>query len=62
MEWIWNIFCEDISKIKDLKGMTFNQEIVKGFLQAFGWLLYDDNLYKTIPSNLTLRPEVSGIH
>ena len=34
MKRIWNTFCEDISKNKGVKEMTFEKEIVKGFLQA----------------------------
>ena len=44
MKRIWNTFCEDISKNKGVKEMTFEKEIVKGFLQALGWSRYDDNL------------------
>ena len=44
MKRIWNTFCEDISKNKDVKEMTFEKEIVRGFLQALGWSRYDDNL------------------
>jgi hypothetical protein len=44
MKRIWNTFCEDISKNKDVKEMTFEKEIVKGFLQALGWSRYDRNL------------------
>ena len=44
MKRIWNTFCEDISKNKGVKEMTFEKEIVKSFLQALGWSRYDDNL------------------
>ena len=44
MKQIWNTFCEDISKNKGVKEMTFEKEIVKGFLQALGWSRYDRNL------------------
>jgi len=44
MKRIWNTFCEDISKNKGVKEMTFEKEIVKGFLQALGWSRYDGNL------------------
>ena len=44
MKRIWNTFCEDISKNKGVKEMTFEKEIVRGFLQALGWSRYDDNL------------------
>ena len=44
MKRIWNTFCEDISKNKGVKEMTFEKEIVKGFLQALGWSRYDRNL------------------
>ena len=44
MKRIWNTFCEDISNNKDVKEMTFEKEIVRGFLQALGWSRYDDNL------------------
>ena len=44
MKQIWNTFCEDISKNKGVKEMTFEKEIVKGFLQALGWSRYDGNL------------------
>ncbi len=44
MKQIWNTFCEDISKSKGVKEMTFEKEIVKGFLQALGWSRYDRNL------------------
>jgi hypothetical protein len=44
MKRIWNTFCEDISKNKGIKEMTFEKEIVKGFLQALGWSRYDRNL------------------
>ena len=44
MTRIWNTFCEDISKNKGVKEMTFEKEIVKGFLQALGWSRYDGNL------------------
>ena len=44
MERIWNTFCEDISRNKGVKEMTFEKEIVKSFLQALGWSRYDDNL------------------
>ena len=44
MKRIWNTFCEDISKNKGVKEMTFEKEIVKGFLQALGWSRYGDNL------------------
>ena len=35
MKQIWNTFCEDISRNRGVKEMTFEKEIVKGFLQAF---------------------------
>lgn len=44
MKRIWNTFCEEISKNKGVKEMTFEKEIVKGFLQALGWSRYDGNL------------------
>lgn len=44
MKQIWNTFCEDISKNKGVKEITFEKEIVKGFLQALGWSRYDRNL------------------
>ena len=44
MKRIWNTFCEDISKNKGVKEMTFEKEIVKSFLQALGWSRYDGNL------------------
>ena len=44
MKRIWNTFCDDISKNKGVKEMTFEKEIVKGFLQALGWSRYDGNL------------------
>jgi len=44
MKRIWNTFCEEISKNKGVKEMTFEKEIVKGFLQALGWSRYDRNL------------------
>ena len=44
MKRIWNTFCEDISKNKGVKELTFEKEIVKGFLQALGWSRYDRNL------------------
>ena len=44
MKQIWNTFCEDISKNKGVKEMTFEKEIVKSFLQALGWSRYDRNL------------------
>ena len=44
MKRIWNTFCEDISKNKGVKEMTFEKEIVKGFLQALGLSRYDGNL------------------
>ena len=44
MKRIWNTFCEDISKNKGVKEMTFEKEIVKSFLQALGWSRYDRNL------------------
>ena len=44
MKQIWNTFCEDISNNKGVKEMTFEKEIVKGFLQALGWSRYDRNL------------------
>lgn len=44
MKQIWNTFCEDINKNKGVKEMTFEKEIVKGFLQALGWSRYDRNL------------------
>lgn len=44
MTQIWNTFCEDISKNKGVKEMTFEKEIVKSFLQALGWSRYDRNL------------------
>lgn len=44
MKRIWNTFCEDISKNKSVNEMTFEKEIVKGFLQALGWSRYDGNL------------------
>lgn len=44
MKRIWNTFCEDIGKNKGVKEMTFEKEIVKGFLQALGWSRYDGNL------------------
>lgn len=44
MKRIWNTFCEDIRKNKGVKEMTFEKEIVKGFLQALGWSRYDGNL------------------
>lgn len=44
MKQIWNTFCEDISKNKGVKEITFEKEIVKGFLQALGWSCYDRNL------------------
>jgi len=34
MKRIWNTFCEDINKNKGVKEMTFEKEIVKGFLQV----------------------------
>ena len=44
MKRIWNTFCEDISRNKGVKEMTFEKEIVKSFLQALGWSRYDGNL------------------
>ena len=44
MKRIWNTFCEEISKNKGVKEMTFEKEIVKSFLQALGWSRYDGNL------------------
>lgn len=44
MKQIWNTFCEDISRNRGVKEMTFEKEIVKGFLQALGWSRYDRNL------------------
>ena len=44
MKRIWNTFCDDISKNKGVKEMTFEKEIVKSFLQALGWSRYDGNL------------------
>lgn len=44
MKRIWNTFCEEISKNMGVKEMTFEKEIVKGFLQALGWSRYDGNL------------------
>lgn len=44
MKSIWNTFCKQISKNKGVKEMTFEKEIVKGFLQALGWSLYSNNL------------------
>jgi hypothetical protein len=44
MKRIWNTFCEEISKNRGVKEMTFEKEIVKGFLQALGWSRYDGNL------------------
>ena len=44
MKRIWNTFCEDISKNKGVKEMTFEKDIVKGFLQALGWSRYNGNL------------------
>ena len=44
MKRIWNTFCEDISNNIGVKEMTFEKEIVKGFLQALGWSRYDGNL------------------
>lgn len=44
MKRIWNSFCEDISKKKGVKEMTFEKEIVMGFLQALVWSRYDRNL------------------
>ena len=42
MKRIWNTFCEDISKNKGVKEMTFEKEIVKGFLQenTRDWYLF----------------------
>ena len=34
MKRIWNTFCEEISKNKGVKEITFEKEIVKSFLQA----------------------------
>ena len=44
MKRIWNTFCEDISKNKGVKEITFEKDIVKGFLQALGWSRYERNL------------------
>ncbi len=44
MKRIWNTFCEDISKNKNVKEKIFEKDIVKGFLQALGWSRYADNL------------------
>ena len=44
MKRIWNTFCEDIGNNKSVREMTFEKEIVKGFLQALGWSRYDGNL------------------
>ncbi len=44
MKQIWNTFCEDISKNKGVREMTFEKDIVKGFLQALGWSRYNRNL------------------
>ena len=49
MKRIWNTFCEVISKNKTVKEMSFEKDIVKGFLQALGWSLYANNLEEQSP-------------
>lgn len=44
MKHIWNTFCDEISKNKGVKEMTFEKNVVTGFLQALGWSIYANNL------------------
>ena len=44
MNRIWNTFCEDIRKNRGVKEISFEKDIVKGFLQALGWSRYERNL------------------